>query len=274
MDDLLRIDRFFGGERVQSLLRSVLAFEDGWSLKTILRGIARGQPQERIFMLLAPTPGFDDAALGELVSQRDVKAVVDLLTTWRSPYAPPLAEAFARYRDHRELFVLEVALDRHLFARAVGAALGDGADGRVLLRFLETQIDLANAGTLLKLADGARGEELFIPGGRILGPKRLRQLSRLGAREVREALALEGRLHLEARLTAMVERGDPFAVDQVLRQALAEVMRREARLDPLSLAVPLAFVLERQAEVRQIRLVLRGAEFGVPADELLALVEQ
>jgi vacuolar-type H+-ATPase subunit C/Vma6 len=72
----------------------------------------------------------------------------------------------------------------------------------------------------------------------------------------------------------MVERGDPFAVDQVLRQALAEVMRREARLDPLSLAVPLAFVLERQAEVRQIRLVLRGAEFGVPADELLALVEQ
>jgi vacuolar-type H+-ATPase subunit C/Vma6 len=42
----------------------------------------------------------------------------------------------------------------------------------------------------------------------------------------------------------------------------------------LSLAVPLAFVLARQAEVRQIRLVLRGAEFGLPADQLLTLLER
>jgi vacuolar-type H+-ATPase subunit C/Vma6 len=51
-------------------------------------------------------------------------------------------------------------------------------------------------------------------------------------------------------------------------------MRWAARVHPLSIAVPLAFVLERQAEVRQIRLVLRGAEFGLPAEELLALMER
>jgi V/A-type H+-transporting ATPase subunit C len=60
----------------------------------------------------------------------------------------------------------------------------------------------------------------------------------------------------------------------MLHRALREAMRREARVHPLSLAVPLCFVLERRAEVQRIRLVLRGAEFGLPADELLALVER
>lgn len=55
---------------------------------------------------------------------------------------------------------------------------------------------------------------------------------------------------------------------------LREAIRREARVHPLSLAVPLASILERQAEVRRIRLVLRGAEFGLSADELLDPMEQ
>jgi vacuolar-type H+-ATPase subunit C/Vma6 len=72
----------------------------------------------------------------------------------------------------------------------------------------------------------------------------------------------------------MGERADPFAVDQVLHRALGEAMQREARVHPLSLAVALSFVLERRAEVKRIRLVLRGTQFGLPADELLALVER
>jgi V/A-type H+-transporting ATPase subunit C len=273
VDDVLRIDRYLGGERGRSLLQAILAFEDGWSLKTILRGIIRGEPPERIFPLLAPTPRLDDRALRELVGQREVKCVVDLLATWKSPYAPSLIDAFRKYRTHQEAFLLEVALDRFLFAHAVEAARRDGEDGRILLGFLETQIDLANAGTLLKLAGGARGE-FFIPGGRLMGPKRFRRLSALGEPELRAALIQEGRIHLDARLITMGEHGSAFTVDQMLRQSLEAAMHREAMVHPLSLAVPLAFVLARQAEVRRIRLVLRGAEFGLPADQLLALMER
>jgi V/A-type H+-transporting ATPase subunit C len=274
VDDFLRIDRFFTGERVQPLLRAILAFEDGWNIKTILRGISGGETPERIFLLLAPTPELADPALEELVGQKDVKAVVDLLATWRSAYAPPLTDALASYLTHGELLLLEAALDRSLYARALEAARKDGEDGRILLGFLETQIDLANVGILLKLAGVARGEEYFIPGGRLLDLKRFRQLSPLREPELREVLARLGRLRLDARLGTLGERGDPFTLDQVLHRALGETLRREAAVHPLSLAVPLAFVLARQAEVRQIRLVLRGAEFGLPADELLTLLER
>jgi V/A-type H+-transporting ATPase subunit C len=273
LEDLLGIDRFLSGERVRSLFRAVLAFEDGWNLKTILRGVAQGEPPERTFLLLAPTSVLDDPALTELVGQKEVKAVVDHLATWNSPYAVPLTEALAEYLAQRELFPLETALDLFLFARARDAARRDGEDGRILLAFLETQIDLTNAGTLLKLAGAGRGEELFVPGGRVLGRKQFQRLSTLGLQELEEALARQGRLHLSPRLATMGEPGDPFIVDQALHQALGAAMRRAAMVHPLSLAVPLSFVLERQAEIRQVRLVLRGAEFGIPADEILAFME-
>ena len=71
----------------------------------------------------------------------------------------------------------------------------------------------------------------------------------------------------------MGERGDPSRSTRSSTGPAGTPCDARRRVHPLSLAVPLAFVLERQAEIRQIRLVLRGAEFGLPADELLARVE-
>lgn len=273
MDDLRQIDKFLGGEGAQTLFRSILAFEDGWAIKTVLRGVSVGEAPERMFLLLTPTPELDHAALEELVRHREVKAVIDLLTTWRSPYAHPLVEGLAAYALRRELLYLEVALDRFLFSRALTAAGRDGEDGRMLLTFVETQIDLVNAATLLKLAGHGDAEEFFIAGGRSIGPHRYRQYARLAPAALRAALAREGRLLAVAGLVRLAALDDPFAADQLLHRALREAMRREALRNPLSLAVPLSFLLDRRAEIQRIRLVLRGAEFGLPATELLELVE-
>lgn len=59
----------------------------------------------------------------------------------------------------------------------------------------------------------------------------------------------------------------------MLHRTLAEAIRREASRNPLSLAVPLSYILDRRAEIQRIRLVLRGAEFGLPAADLVELVE-
>jgi V/A-type H+-transporting ATPase subunit C len=249
MHDLEQIDRFLAGERVRALFRAILAFEDGWMLKTILRGVAAGQPPERIVPLLMPTPGLGLAALAELVRQRDVKAVVDMLATWRSPYAPALLDALGATAQRLDLLPLEVVLDRLLFGRAIEAARGDGEDGRMLHAFLEAQIDLVNAATRLKLGDQGGAEEFLIPGGR------------------------PGRAARDRAYALLAGVDDPAAADQMLHRTLAGTIRREASRNPLSLAVPLSYVLDRRAEIQRIRLVLRGAEFGLPAADLLELVE-
>ena len=272
MADLAQIDRFLAEERVRTLFRACLAFEDGWTLKTILRGVAAGEAPERIFLLLVPTPELDHAALQELVRQREVKAVVDLLASWRSPYARALVDGLAASRHRVDLLSLDVALDRVLFHRALEAARRDGEDGEMLRAFLETQVDLVNTATLLKLAGHGGTEEFFIAGGRVIGPRRYRQYAQLDAATLKAALARDARL-LAAGLETPSALEDPAAADQLLHRALGEAMRREASRNPLSLAVPLSFVLDRRAEIQRIRLVLRGAEFGLPAAELLELVE-
>jgi V/A-type H+-transporting ATPase subunit C len=271
MADLARIDGFLAGERPRALFRACLAFEDGWTLKTIVRGVAAGEPPERIFRLLVPTPELNHAALAELVRQREVKAIVDLLATWRSPYARPLLDGLPTSAGRPDLLALEVALDRVLFSRAIDAARRDGEDGEMLRVFLEAQIDLVNAATLLKLAGHGGAEEFFIADGRTFSARGYRQYAQLDAAAIKAALAGEGRLLAGAKTAATPD--DPAAVDQFLLRALAEAMRHEALLNPLSLAVPLSYMLDRRAEVQRIRLVLRGAEFGIPADELLQLVE-
>lgn len=272
-EDLARIDRFLAGERVRALFRALLTFEDGWTIKTILRGVAAGEAPDRLFLLLAPTPELDQPALQELVRQRDVKAVIDLLATWRSPYARPLGRGLAAYLSRRDLLYLEVALDRFLFEQALAAASRDGEDGRMLGTFVATQVDLVNAATLLKLAGQGEAEEFFIEGGRVLGWHRFREYGRLDRPALRDALARSGGLLDVAGLRTRAALDDPAAADQLLQRALGESMRREAARNPLSVAVPVSFVLDRWAEIQRIRLVLRGTEFGLPPAELLELVE-
>ncbi len=273
MDDTRRIDRFLRHEQAQPLFRVILAFEDGRNLKTVLRGVARGEAPERVFHLLAPTLGLDDPALKELVRERDVKSVIDRLATWQSPYAFPLGEALPSYLKRGDLLFLENALDRFLFAQALARARREGEDGQILLTFLKTWIDLTNAATLLKLAGEGADFEFFIPGGLTITEAVFFEYVVLGQPELGEALVREFRHRFGEGWATAEELQDAFTAEQRVHAALVAMLGREARLRPLSLAVPLAFVLEREAEVRQIRLVLRGAEFGLPPAELLSLVE-
>jgi V/A-type H+-transporting ATPase subunit C len=273
VNDLAQLDRFLAGEKSQTLFRVVLAIEDGWTLKTIMRAVAAGEIPERIFALVVPTRELDHAALQELVRQRDVKAIVDLLASWRSAYARPLQDALSKFAPHHDLTHLEVALDRFLYTQGLETTRRGGEDGRIVRRLIEAQIDLVNAATLLKQAGRGGTEEFFIAGGRSLGHRRFQRYAELDPSALRAALTLDTRLFAVPGLSALATLEQPAAADQFLRRVLVEMMRREARENPLSLAVPLAFVFERQAEVRRIRLVLRGAEFGLPANELVELVE-
>ncbi len=263
---------FLAGDRHEPVLRSVLGILDAWALKAVLRGVAVRAPVDDLVSLVAPTPSFDLAALVELCRQRDVKAVVDLLATWMSPLWPPLARAWPDYSRRHDLGALELALDRAVFARALAATKGAGRHRRLLRSVIATQIDLVNAATLLKLAGHGEEPALFIVGGAALTAVRWHALARLAEPRLRAALfAL-------APLRRLAPAGDPsklsaLDLEQLLARALRESVTRLARVEPLSLLVPLAFVLNRQAEIQHIRLALRGAALGVPAADLLPRLE-
>lgn len=269
--DVARVDGLLEGSGARRLVRAVLAIDDAWHLKTVLRGILLGEPASRVLALVTPTAELDAAALKELVAQRTLKAAVDLLASWGSPYAPALLAAVAATRGHLEPSALELAVARVAFARAREAAARAGHAGRPVARLVAELIDLTNAVTLLELSGKAAARELFLEGGLALARRRYERLAALPPAEARAALAADRALGLAP---AFVDgAADPFRVDRLVRRRPLLALRRAAREEPLSLAVPLLYLLERHEEVRAIHTLLEGTEVGLSAHELLDLVE-
>ncbi len=260
----LRLLRDIEGRRPRRLFAAFLRLGDAENVKTLLRGLARSEPAERLRALTAPSVGLDEAALGRLAAQPDPGAAARVLDAMSSPFAAAVAEALPGLGRPGGLLRLDAAVDRAFLALARSAARRGGEDGRLLAGLLGGWTDARNATTLLALAGEGDPLEFFLPGGTRLGERRFRRLARLGPEALRQAIR---------DLAPPAALADPFHAEHLLGAALRAATRRAARGAPLSLAVPLSFALDRQAEVRRMRLVLRGALFGLPADDLLDLVE-
>jgi vacuolar-type H+-ATPase subunit C/Vma6 len=135
-----------------------------------------------------------------------------------------------------------------------------------MARALADHADARNGATLLVLAGVVPAAAPWIDGGVRLPPARLEALARGGGEAARVAVARAFRLPPAALAT-------PARAERALESALVRALHREARLRPLSIAVPLAYLAARREEVRRTALVLRGAAVGLDADELLDLVE-
>jgi V/A-type H+-transporting ATPase subunit C len=251
------------GAQARSLLTAFLALDEAAAVKAVLRGVLRGAPPEGTLAGAPALPGVTARALRAAAAASTVASALDLLEAEGSALAAPIRAALPDLPGHG-LLPLELAADRASFARALAAARGPGEDAAILSRHLSDRVDARNAATLL--ARSGPGAGAFIPGGLRWSEADLRRLGEAPVDTVREAIA-------EAFPGCAAALARPWAADLALERALLAPLRRAARLRPLSIAVPLAYLAERRAEVRRVALVLRGAELALPGDEILDLVE-
>ena len=254
------------GVRARALLEAFLGIDDAAAAKAILRAVARGLGADRALAAAPPTPGLDEAALRLAAAAATLPEAVGRIDAAAPAIGRALREALPACAPG-DLLPLEVAADRAVTDRAREAAAGGDEDGAVLLRHLEDRVDVRNAATLLALADTPPRADAFLPGGRRLREPEFRRLAGAAGEAVRAAIA---RLFPGVPRAALAT---PWGADVALERAWIAPLRREARVRPLSIAVPLAYLADRRAEVRRVALLLRGAEIGIAPDELLDLVE-
>lgn len=254
------------GARPRALLRALLSLDDAAAVKAVLRAAARGRGADRALAAAPETTGLDERALRRAAAASGVKEAIERLAAAAPEVATALRAALPASAPG-DLLPLELAADRAVARRARAAAAGPGEDAAVLRRHLEDRIDARNARTLVALAGTPPRGEPFLEGGRRLRGPELRRLAGAPAADVRAALA---RLFPGIDPRALET---PWGADAELERAALAPLRRDARARPLSIAVPLAYLAERRAEVRRVAVLLRGAELGLAADELLDLVE-
>jgi V/A-type H+-transporting ATPase subunit C len=255
------------GAHARALLAAFLALDEAAAVKAVARGVAAGAPVDRTLAAATPVPGLSPDALRTAASAPGVVAALEALAASGSAVAAAARDAVGGRAEHG-LLPLEVAADRAAFARARAACRRHGEDAAILARHLGDRADARNAATLLVLAGAPPAADALIEGGRRLAGPSLRRVAAL-----REAGAVRAAIAAALEIPA-AELATPWRAERALERGVIHSLRREARSRPLSLAVPLAYLAARRAEVRRVALVLRGAALGLPADEILDLVEE
>lgn len=282
-EDFRHLLRIAAGECGEAV-RIVLGLWEARVLKTVLRGKSARLATNEILGAVLPTGLHDEAALREMCRQPDLRGVVDLLATWGDPWARPLMSALGEYREPKDLFLLETALDRFAFADAARrapeasrAAEADGDDD-ALPAFLSLTADRINlltaltaAGESLPPADAAR---YFLPGGRLLAREEFDRVFAAASPADAWTLATATgmRRALSGTAAPMGAAPPPAAVERALDRFVLAAVRARARTDPLGLAPLVGYVLDRTREAANIRTIVRGRWAGLPQDEIEGLL--
>lgn len=246
----------WSGTRV-TLLVPLFEDEDRRNLRAVARAIVAATPVDQRTAGLLPTPSLPMALLDELARQPRLRDVAGMLSTWGNPYgAAILSESL---RPHPDLFSLQFAIDKEYFRRA--RAVSGAASMREYVRL---QIDAENLYAAMSSVQHTIEREprdLFIEGGALLSREEYAQLC---SEEPRAA-----RIRLE-RLVAGTPLAPLAALDRnrdveadILRTTIAH-LRRAIRIEPLSFAVLLDYVLRLRAEVRDLARITWGIALGVP----------
>ncbi len=257
-----KIAEFLQGERGE---RYILIFSSRWdvhNLKTILRGKRIKVPTMQIRENLVPAGEFDESLLSELLKQADVKGVIDLLSAWEVAYAIPLNLAFPEYNAHGDLFILENALDRYYYEKALSLVSGRSVEERQIRDIIGTEIDLINIKSLLMMfrdhVDPLDAEPMLLDGGKIFNQKKLKVLLELGSAESLVEYLEDTPFRFLADLRSTEENMLKISAYQHL---LDEFLIRQAvrlyRGDPLSVTVVIGYLWAKYTEVMNLRIIAR-----------------
>lgn len=271
---LRKVLNLFRGEREDIYIRLLLNRWDVQNIKTILRGKKIYAPPDEVIDCLLPAGELDEAALIELLQQPDVRAIIDLLATWRIEYARPLTRHLHEFLEMRDLAVLEFALDRFYYENALSVLGKNGDyDEQIVREMITTEIDVANIRTALRIIRDMThmedAEKYLIAGGRDLSIEQLTSLVSSGSieeaiRQIRgtpyEFLAQVPAECIAAEKISVIERE--------LERFLIEKGCGNFLKDPLSIAIPVAFIWAKQNEVTNIRIIARSIIGDVPETEL------
>ena len=246
---------------------------DVQNIKTILRGRNIHTTNDEILECLVPAGELDEVTLKELLKQPDVRAVIDLLATWKIRYAKPLTASFAEFVKTKDLAVLECALDRYYYADALAAVSTPTYNNNLIRDLLALEIDVVNLRTVLRMVrdrvDPADAERYIIGGGREFDLRKLRHLLTLTSiDEVVKALVATRYRFLSSVPESAIRAQKISVIEKELERFLIKKGVGAFLLDPLSVGSVIGYFWAKYNEITNIRIISRCKTADFPVEHL------
>ncbi len=259
------------------LLKAVVSVWEVYNLKAILRGVARGVKRDEVLASLVPAGEFGRSAIKDLLSSRDLNDMARFLETWGSPYARPVRAGLGVYAASGRIMDMELNIDRFISSYILSTVAGKGLNAVLVRDSAVLRIDLQNVLTLFKIAGEGFTEagagDFFLEGGVRLKRKEFLRLTQVNKRDELMAALVEA--VRDADIKDALSSVDPTEAALLSGKFDEVVERRLARLsvvEPLSFALPAAFVYAKVREVRNLRVLSRAKEYSFPEAETRRLL--
>ncbi|MFZ0004932.1 MAG: ATP synthase A1 subunit C [Methanoregula sp.] len=262
--------------KIEEAERYITIFLHRWdiqNIKTILRGKNIHATNEEILDCLIPAGELDESILNELVRQPDPKTVIDLLATWRIPWARPLTQAFPDFARTGDLGRLECSLDRYYYEKALGSVLGSDINKTIIRRVLTIEIDTVNIKTVLRMirdhVDPGEASQFLIPGGLEFDIKKLTALLSLHTiDDALVAMAVSRYKFLSSVPEAEVKAQKISVVEKELERYLVKQGTGSFSGEPLSVSSLIGYFWAKYNEITNVRVISRCKTADFPIESL------
>ena len=262
----------FSDGSLRAMIGRYLDRYDLENIKTIVRGRSYGASPEEVEEDLVPAGSFSEEFLNELVEAPTLDAVFESLD--RTIYATALSILGKHPSEVSNWSEWEDLVSRLYYADLL-ASIPPATDANRLMReFVKREIDIINLKTLLRAwsAKAAFEREIFLEGGYEIPVEELQELVLLDKPNlVRRLQQFSFYEDIAGALEKVEETGIGVLVRRVEKVHLLDAARY-AHLHPLSILPILDYIVLKDREATNIRLIARGKESGLPIQTIRELL--
>jgi V/A-type H+/Na+-transporting ATPase subunit C len=251
----------FSDGRAGELIDLMLLRYDLANIKTIARAKHASRGLEDIQQSLIPAGSLKPAVLENAAAGADMAAVAQALLISPTPLRSAFARAAANYQTDKDLYKLELELDRAYFKLLLDG-LDDAKAPKEFIRYIRREVDATNLRTALKLrsAGSATSDELFISGGKEITRALFDSIVNDRSSSTIQGLG-------SSSFAAVADAPSLAQAEDVIRNVLNQNARRISA-DPLDIGVVVNFLRMKETETAKLRLLGRGKFYNVPRDRL------
>lgn len=270
---------------VSLLLSALLMKFEANCVKALLRAKEAELSVKEAMKYIIPLENFGDAKCRSILeNSENINDVIDSLSD--TEYGAVLEKVFTVYMKEKVFYLLEVAIDRHVYQK-IWKATGKfrGLDRKIARTIIGLEIDSINVKTILRCkAIGIKPnqiEQYLIFVSNVLNKKELRDAMRCSdLRSTIDSLVITTK-NARARDHYYVFRDlqdvhvtSLTTVETVLDRGLVETnLRIMKRYTPFfNIGLLLAFLNLKWFEIKNLRAIFRGAEAGIAPDRVKKLL--
>ena len=268
-----KILSFVKQEEAEKYITIFLHRWDVQNIKTILRGKNIHITNEEILDCLVPAGELDEATLIELVRQPDIRAVIDMLATWKIVYTKPLTEEFPAFAKSGDLALLECALDEYYYTDALRQVKNPSYNNGLIRNIITLEIDVVNLRTILRMirdhVDYQEAKKYLISGGKEFDQRQLDHLLTLHSiEEVVEELKTTPYRFIADLPPPAMRTQKISVIEKQLEKFLVQKGVNSFLGDPLSVASVIGYFWAKYNEITNIRIISRCKTADFPLEQL------